>query len=209
MSIASVQSSNWVSQVGGVSSSAVRRGNEGDSDEGGQRVGRQKGGFAAAIASALGQIGVSGATAGSGNTASSTGDTSSQDPAQALSAFMQSLMSALHAQNSQANAAQGVAGADADGDGDSSTSSVQGHRHQRPNMQADLQSLIQQLASSGTANASSGSGSAVDGLQQSFQNLMSAVGDTNSNATLSNFLQVLSSQMSGASKVGNAISTTA
>ena len=160
----------------------------------------------AAIGNALSQIGV-GSSSGSENSASAENDSTAQDPARAVSAFVQSLMSALHAQDTRANASQNTSGTDADGDNDGSASAAQGHR--RHHLQADLQSLMQQLSSSSTGNASSSATAAPSDLEQSFKNLMSALGNTNSNATLPNFLQALSNQFAGAGKAGNAVSTVA
>lgn len=98
-------------------------------------------------------------------------------------------------------------GADSDGDGDGSGSSSvnaanglgQGH-HGIGKMEANLQSLIQQLSSSN----SSGSGSTNAALQQSFQNLTGMQG---SPATLAGFLQTLSRNMQGAVMYGNMVNT--
>lgn len=205
MSVSSIQGNNGLSQISSPNAPRPPRGNDGDVDEM-RASARRGGGLMAAIGNALSQIGV-GSASGSENSASAENDSTAQDPARAVSAFVQSLMSALHAQDTRANASQNTSGTDADGDNDGSASAAQGHR--RHHLQADLQSLMQQLSSSSTGNASSSATAAPSDLEQSFKNLMSALGNTNSNATLPNFLQALSNQFAGASKAGNAVSTVA
>jgi len=219
MSVSSVSSSNsWINQLSSVNQTRGRR-SDNDGDDGVQQAGqgRSGGGLFSAIANALSQIGVGSntSTASSSSSSSNSSDSSSsssQDPAQALGAFMQSLMAALHAQSAQSQgttSSSAQAGTDSDGDSDGTTLSTQGHSHHRGHLQSDLESLMQQLASSSTTSSSSSttSDSSVSALQQSFQNLMGAVGDTSSNATLSNFLTALSGQFSGASAIGNVVKT--
>ena len=152
------------------------------------------------VAAAAGVVGNSASSSTSGTSSSSDSSSSasstSQEPAQALAAFMQSLMAALHAQSSPS----------ADADASSSFSSVTGTSQQQPNMQADLQSLIQQVSSSSSSSsASNSSDSTISSLQSSFNNLVSALGgSTSSTATLSSFLQAFSGNVSGASATGNA-----
>lgn len=221
MSVNSVSNnSSWISQITGASQTRGRR-SDNDGDDGVQQAGqgRSGGGLFSAIANALSQIGVgsSSSTASSPSSSSSSASSdssssSSQDPAPALGSFMQSLMAALHAQSAQSQgttSSSAQAGTDSDGDNDGTTSSTQGHGHHRGHLQSDLESLMQKLASSSTASnsLSTTSDSSVSALQQSFQNLMGAVGDTSSNATLSNFLTALSGQFSGASTTGNVVKT--
>lgn len=206
MSVSSIQGNNGLSQISSPNAGRPPRGNDGDVDEM-RASARRGGGLMAAIGNALSQIGV-GSSSGSENSASAENDSTAQDPARAVSAFVQSLMSALHAQDTRANASQNTSGTDADGDKDGSASAAQGHRRHH-HLQADLQSLMQQLSSSSTSNASSSATAAPSDLEQSFKNLMSALGNTNSNATLPNFLQALSNQFAGAGKAGNAVSTVA
>jgi hypothetical protein len=82
-----------------------------------------------------------------------------------------------------------------------------------------LQALIQKLAASGSqstssatdsTSAASSTDSALTHLEQSFQNLVSAVGGTNGSATtLNHFLSALAGDMSDRSSVGNLVSTQA
>lgn len=213
---ATTNSASSISQLNSTSRTQRQRpDNDGDGDGGvrGHRRG-EGGGFRNAIASALSQLGIgttSGTTASSSsNSASqdsaSTSSASQSDQAQALSAFMHSLMAALHAQSNPASATAPQAGTDSDGDNDGSTAATQGHRH-RPNVQGDLQSLMQELASG--SSSTSGADPTVGALQQSFQSLLSAYGDSGSSATLGNFLQALSSQFPGGSTSGNVVKTTA
>ena len=164
------------------------------------------GGLMNAISQALSQIGVGSSSSTSATDSSTSSDddssstSSSQDPGQAMAAFMQNLMAALHAQNSQSSSSTS----------DGSASGAHGYGHH--NMQADLTSLIQQLSSSSSTDGSSGDStdsSTLSSLQQSFQNLVTALGgSSNSNASLSGFLQALESEVpGGSSSVGNAIST--
>ena len=206
MSVSSIQGNNGLLQISSPNGGRPPRGHDGDDDEM-RASSRRGGGLMAAIGNALSQIGV-GSSSDSANSSSTENDSSSQDPAQAVSAFVQSLMGALHAQDTQASASQNTSGTDADGDNDGSTSAAQGH-HRHHHLQADLQSLMQQLSSSNTSNSSSNSTAPSSDLEQSFKNLMSALGNTNSNATLPNFLQALSNQFAGGSKAGNAVSTSA
>jgi hypothetical protein len=79
-------------------------------------------------------------------------------------------------------------------------------------MQSDVQSLITQLSSTSSGSGSSTTGASsdtLDALQQSFQNLVSALGGSGSGAPLTNFLQTLSSGLGGASASGSMVSTQA
>ena len=81
--------------------------------------------------------------------------------------------------------------------------------HGRPNIEADIQSLIQQLSSSSSSDSSSSSttsSSATSDLQQSFQNLISALGGSSSSVTLDSFLNALASNFQGATSSGNVVS---
>jgi hypothetical protein len=161
-----------------------------------------------ALTQALSQLGL-----GNRSNASTTGmvtavDSSSateatSNPTQALTSFMQSLMAALHAQSGQ------DAGADSAGASNRSgtASGTQGTGY-RPDIGADMQSLIQDLASTGAGSATSGNAadSSLTKLQESFQTLVSASGGSNSKVTLSGFLQNFASNMSGASSSGNFVS---
>lgn len=211
MSVNGVSNSNsLIAQLSGVSQTRTRRfENDGDAAAQGVAASNSGGGLFGAIASAFSQIGV-GSGAASSSLGSSDSTSSSQDPTQALGAFMQALMAALHGQSAQS---QGIAnpasqtGADADGDNDGTTSATQGHGGRRGQLQTDLQGLLQQLAASSSTTSQPASDTTVGALQQSFQSLMSAVGDTSGKATLSNFLNALSGQLSGAPATGNIIHT--
>ncbi|MCS0609393.1 hypothetical protein NX773_14575 [Massilia solisilvae] len=161
------------------------------------------------------------ATDGSTSTAASTaGTTDVASAQQALGSFMQSLMSALHAQGAGASASSGTNGRDPDGDGD-------GHKGPRMGqggpgrMESDLQSLIQKLASSSTGTSTSSdsttsshstpSDSGTSTLQDSFKNLLSALGVSTDGSSdkLNSFLQSLQSKMADVHPAGNAVNTSA
>jgi hypothetical protein len=183
----------------------------------------QGGSLASTIMQALSQIGVSGtqsalgaaATNGSpgssGSSGSSTGST--QNSSQALKSFMQSLFAALQAQAAASASQHGASAAS------SGTSNSGGHGHGRGHRHGGgggLQSLIQQLSassstsSSATSSATSTAASAqLSSLQQSFNSLVSTVGGSGSQASLSNFLTTLASDLSPAAHTGNLVSTQA
>ncbi|HMW54635.1 MAG: hypothetical protein NOF05_02670 [Candidatus Accumulibacter phosphatis] len=152
------------------------------------------GGMLDAVTQALATIGVGSSSSTSGKTASASSST--EDPAQALVVFMDTLMAALHAQSVRAatkDANSSIAGSSND---------------QRHNIQSDMQRLIETLASSpGNSTGSGASESSAGTLQQSFQKLLSAAGGSSSNATLSDFLQAFARNLPGASSVGNVVST--
>lgn len=177
-------------------------------------------GLFTALTQALAQIGVnSGSTSSASGGSPSSSSASGQDPSQALAAFIQSLMAALHGQHAQSSGTQG--GTDSDGDG-SGALGVHGHGGHHGNLQADLQSLLRQLASSSGVSSSatstsdtSGTGTstssdtALSSLDQSFQNLMTAFGDTSGTATLANFLQAFNNTLQGTALGGNVVNTRA
>jgi len=180
----------------------------------GQSSGVQSGGLLDSVALALQQIGATGQT---GSASISSGDSSdsasTQDPAQALSSFMHSLIAALHAQNTSASGA-------ADGsNGSQSSASVSGvsrggGHHHHSHMKADVDSLLQQLSSSGDGSTSStsstdASGSTATDLEQSFQNLMNSLGQPQSGSTenLNQFLKALSGNVQDLGPAGNVVST--
>lgn len=184
-------------------------------------------GFFLALTQALSQVGVTvnsdGSTTANGSsgttiqTGAAASSSSSSDPAQALATFMQSLMAALHAENSQSSPA-GQGGTDSDGDNDGSPAAgIHGHGRHHGRLQADLQSLIQQLSattdssSSGTT-ASSSSGkpdSSLSSLQQSFQDLTSVFGGGGTTATLQGFLQAFNNNLQNTSLDGNVVNARA
>jgi len=124
-------------------------------------------------------------------------------------------MQALHALSTQGpSSSQASSDSDADNDGSSAASGTgkAGHRHHHGNLSADLKSLIAQLSSSSSTSSSdtsSTSSTALTSLQQSFSGLMTALGDTSSNATLGNFLQAFAGNLSGSSTSGNVVNTSA
>lgn len=122
------------------------------------------------------------------NTSSDSG--SNTKVVQAFGTFMNDLMGALH-QHAQAGGTQLPDGA-----------AAQRPPGPPPGMAQGSQSLLQQYG----APSDSGDTSV---LQSSFQSLLSAMGVTNSNATLQNFLSALSTKMNGASASGNVVNTQA
>ena len=121
--------------------------------------------------------------------ASST--SSVQDPQAMLQSFVQSLMAAL---NSAISAQQ--SGSDSDGDGSGAVSRVSSSYKAGAGSPPDLQSMLKQVVSSSSSNR---------GLQQSYQNLLGALGGGDSSTTLSSFLQTLSDNMSKSPFTGMAV----
>jgi hypothetical protein len=213
MSVSSIpNTSNWITQLSQLSKTtqASRSGNS----ERTAAATQSTGGFADAISLALSQVGID-STANTSNPASSSSTASNassatvssgapDDATQALSSFMQSLLAALHAQGSQSTA---PAGSDQDGDNDqlAGGSALNGKGAHQHNLQADLQSLIQNLSASSASSVSS-TDSQTGTLQQSFQNLLSSLGSTGSSATLPGFLKALAGNVPGASMLGNVVS---
>jgi hypothetical protein len=172
------------------------------------------GGLLGAVVNALSEIGVLSSSSPSETGESSDASSSStQEPPRALADFMHGLMAALHAQAAHSSRAQ--APLDSDGDLDGSTPSetgdaphTAGGRH-RPNIAADLQSLIQRLSTSTTDSSTTITGNGtVSHLQQTFDALLTALGTSDNEATLSSFLGALANNLPGATSVGNAVSTT-
>lgn len=145
-----------------------------------------------AIGQALAKIGVGNGT-GTSNSATAS---SPEDQAQALASFMQQLMAALYAQNTQASGT--------DGDNDGSDDAIKGSRRHHQDPQADLQSLLAQLAAT-TDRSDASTSASRSALQQSFQTLVGAFGASGNDATLTNFLQTLASGMQGVSPVGTVV----
>lgn len=225
MSVASVSNSSaWVAQLRGAATGHPRHSDGDGDDDAGVHGTRQSrgGGFVNAMASALSAMGLdvsklspSATTTAPGTTtdgASATSNSAAQDPSQALSSFMHTLMDTLQAQGTQPAGSGPQAASDPDGDGDGSSPVGGGHgHHHHGNLKAELQGLIQKL---GTGSSSGGSDAAASdpalaALQQSFQNLASAFGDSDSKATLQNFLQSLSSQLDQQPPQGQLVNATA
>jgi hypothetical protein len=233
MSISATDSTSAASAL--PSSSSVRAtrgaGRDRDGDNDGARVsGAGKGGrFASAIQQALSQLGIGASggtpsTSASGSSSDAADATKTQDPAQALAAFAQSLFAALHAQSSGASSTvtpektegtTAVDGLSATGD----SSRVRNReRGGVARLEKGLEGLLQKLnagaATTGTAAAAdttstSSSSASLSDLQKSFNNLLSADGATGTNDTLSNFLQTLVQKLDGAPPTGNVVNTKA
>lgn len=179
------------------------------------------GGFADAIAEALKAIGVtdtsvSGTTSSTGTTSADGADTtdSTDTVADALGSFLQSLMGALHAQNSgEAEAPQPYSEAGGKGPGGPGK------------LESDLQSLIAKLGSGSGATStdsadstdSTDSTDAVSDLETTFQNLLDKLsGGTSADSTdstdastkLAAFLEALSSKVGSSGSSGNLVNTT-
>ena len=229
MNVSAISSSNWLKQI----SNANNQGNTVPQSGGVSNPAAQAGGFESLLLNALtGSYSLSGSSSASGTSSGNSsggnnGSTTSlaAGQQQALTSFMQNLFQALHAQNVNGSSAAG-SGSDPDSDGDngSTTSGVSsGHRPDRDhNMAADVQSLINQIASStgsatnsagATTSSSTSSSSALSALQTSFQTLASSLGLSGSNANLGNFLSTLEgslpNQQPGASASGQVLNTKA
>lgn len=185
-----------------------------DGDHDGGRLRGGFGSFMGSIIQALGQIGV-GQTAQAASSAQPVSSTppssgtqssdssgsaaSTQNPLQALEAFLQSLFQAL---GSESGGAQGASAATGTGTNTSGAPPVQGeHHHHHGGLVAKLQTLLQDVSggssSPGTSGSSSGSGAGQSGtsdLNGAFQNLVGAFGGSSSGSgapTLQEFLQNL------------------
>ncbi|HUW29905.1 MAG TPA: hypothetical protein VMV97_15015 [Sulfuriferula sp.] len=227
MSISNIGSNPAISsiQFSGVSQVASQgTDSNGDNDASGvSRASGNGGRFASAISQALSQLGVSsGSSSTTASTASDpTSSAATQDPQQALAAFMQNLFASLQSQGGgQTTAANGGTDSDGDRDGSGAASAVSGASGSRHHgghhggglskIESGLQNLMQQISSSGTsATDSTASDSASSPLQQSFQNLLAADGASGSNVTLTSFLQTLAQNLQGATPTGNVVSTQA
>ena len=170
----------------------------------------QGGGLASTVIQALSQIGVTGAqsalgSASSGSSSSGSASSGSTTKAsQAFKSFMQQLFSVLQSQ-AAANSATSSASA-------ASATSSGGKHHHGHGQGGGLQSLIQQLSASSTAASSATSTAAsanLASLQQSFNNLVSAVGGSGTKANLNSFLTALANDLSPAAHTGNLVSTQA
>lgn len=195
-----LSAATWISRLGQlIGSSETNAAQASNGAEASPPVGPPPsgGGMLDAVTQSLAKIGVGSSSGASGNTAAAVSSSSSaEDPAQALTVFMDTLMAALHAQSVRA----------ATKDANSRITGSSGEP--RHNIQSDMQRLIETLASSpGSSTGARSSDSPVDALQQSFQKLLSATGGSSSNATLADFLQAFARNLPGASSVGNVVST--
>ena len=157
------------------------------------------GGFATAIEATLAQL--SGGSASGTSADSSASSSSSQDPSQAEQAFAQSLFSALQSQfgGQQQNSTTNATGTQST----SGANGASGHHHHHHGggggrLASALDSLSQQLGSSSDSTDSSASD-----LQTSFNNLLTATGQSGSSATLPQFLQSLAQNLQNGSSSGN------
>src|SRR5450830_649812 len=232
MSISSLGSSSAVAQTQYLG----RQRHDSDQDDGTQGV--SSGGesrFANAISQALASLGASssacatstasGTTSSSASTGSTSGTESTQ---QALSAFAQSLFAALQAQNGTQSSSGTAGNTSSSTTSPSAVASASGsggsHHHHHggvSQLESGLQGLIQQLGATSSSGSSSSTGtstgsgtssssnSAIDALQSSFSNLLAAVGQSGSGASLTTFLQNLSNNVQGATNTGNVVKTSA
>lgn len=157
------------------------------------------------LAEALG-VSATSATTATGSTTPTDSATSTASVEDAFGSFMQSLMTALRAQGSESEP----------GEGGQQVRGHHGHGGGPGRMEADLQSLIASLADTsstddGTGTAASATGSEESSLQDSFDNLLSALGAStdNSSATLNSFLQSLQGKLADVRPQGNVVDTTA
>lgn len=202
-SISSISSTPYSVTSSGATSQVNRPvDSDGDNDGGSRTAGTGgKDKFVNAIMQAFSQLGVSGTTASTSATTDATADTAATTQNPAMSDFMHKLFAALQSESSQS----GTATTDSTQDASTAASSVQGHHHAHGGgggkMQADLQSLIQQVSDT------SSSSKAETDLNDSFKALTASLGGTSSQATLGSFLQALSQNMQGAGPSGNAVNT--
>jgi hypothetical protein len=201
----------------------------------GSRGGAGGGKFIDAIFQALSQI-AGPSTSGSATTGSTGASTSPPSSVlQSLGSFVHDLFAALQSQGGQSAAAPGTpqggqSVADSNGTststgGDSTVEAPAHHRHHGhgggvAQVEARLQGLIQALASSnasptGTQPADAGSAAggpstdALSKLQQSYQTLLGALGESGSASSLGNFLQALSKNLQGFGSTGSVVQTKA
>ncbi|MEI6804607.1 MAG: hypothetical protein WCK83_15725 [Burkholderiales bacterium] len=130
--------------------------------------------------------------------------------AQALVAFEKNLFDSLQAQDAATTSASTSAASattpatDAAAATAPATPSVTGHHHHGSGtkLMAELKSLIAQTAPTATTASTTAATSATttassSGLDQSFNNLLQALGVSGNNASLNDFLQALASKMQG------------
>ncbi len=170
-------------------------------------------------------------TALSSSSASSSGAIqTTQNQEAAMQAFLQNLFASLGQANNASSSASGTAPKDTSAlsgiQAASSTLAVDGHHHGGgSHMTADIQGLLQQMASSNpsasstlssTSSSVQSSGPAsLNQLDSSFQNLVSAFNvsqgqsvSANNTPTLQSFLQNLYQSMSGAQSANGSIVST-
>ena len=204
--------------------------------------------FASAISEAFASIGISldgtsdtstsSASSTSASTTSTAADASTTDGSDALGAFLQSLLAALHGQSAgsapppppddgsssdQTPSAPSVDAASATGSSTRTDDVGRAHHGHGGKLEADLQSLIQELQSSSDSTdtstpgtvASTTSSTSTDPtlatLEKNFDSLLATNGSssTGSSDSLSAFLQSLASALHGAPPTGNVLTTQA
>jgi hypothetical protein len=218
----SYNSSNSTQQVSGKVSDGD---NDGSSGIGGA-TGSGPSSFLSTIVQALEQslsssAGSSPATSSTSSAVTNTSTTASnsaQNPEAALQAFMQNLFATIGQPGGSSPA--GTAG-NAPGSTPSGVEGHRGHHHDGGQLSAGIQSLLQQLNANSSQSSSSGSATdsnnALNGLNSSFQNLVSSLDATqgvNQNAagtpTLQSFLQNLMQNIGSAQNTsGSVVSTLA
>ncbi len=149
------------------------------------------------LADAISQALAQATDSSTSSTPASAGADATQNPQQAEAAFAQSLFTALQSQAS-------------DQAGQAATGATGGHHHHHGGggggkIAGGLQSLAQQLSSTGTP--ADGAASADADLQAKFNALLQANGKSADSASLPQFLQTLSQNLHGASSAGNVVST--
>jgi hypothetical protein len=173
---------------------------DGDNDGSQASRGTSRGGaFAAAIIQALSQIGVSSFKPVTSASQSGSTFNATQDSHQALGAFLHDLFAALHAQ------APAGKGTDDDGDDDGSGASdaaaaSNGYQHHgggTGGIAAKLQTLIQQLSSTDTSAGNAEADSPTSALQQDFSNLLTALGGSGKQTSLTDFLKAIADNLQG------------
>ena len=178
-------------------------------------------------ASATSSAATASSTAISSRSASSSGAIqTTQNQETALQAFLQNLFASLGQTNNASSSTNGTTPNDISAISGiqtaSSTLAVDGHHHGTgAHMAADIQGLLQQMASSNPSASStlnstqSGSPASLNQLDSSFQNLVSAFNvsqgqsvSANNAPTLQSFLQNLYQSMSGAQSANGSIVST-
>lgn len=229
MSVSGIQNSSYLAQLMQLSTITQNTGDGSGSNDGStvSEVAQGSGGsLFSAIGQALLEAGISapvGATLGSTDSSS----TSDQNAQQALQGFMQNLFAALQAVGGQTGSNGNSPAASGVNTTSDPSSSVQGHHHHhhhhggKGKLEALMEGLIQQLSGSDSNSTSSDSADTVSGssstssssadtaLQQSFQNLFSTLGASDTQTSLPDFLQLIVQNMEGAGAEGNVVNTQA
>ena len=187
------------------------------------------GGFVDAIKEALASLDTDTATSSSVTTSSSDDATSTQNVDAALNSFLQNLLTALHSESAPSSSTdnstdtESVSSASAVAAATASSAAAAANRPPPPGdgrLEADLTKLVQSLSAaesstsstdttaSASDSSSSSSSSTTAGLEGSFADLLSALGDSGG-TSLSSFLQSISTKLHATPSSGNIINTTA